>query len=533
MRSIFLIVVWLTSWGSDCTAPASATPQNTGSGTFLLDRRSVDEVTDEMVRNLHVRPGFKEWYAAPAGKKGATGKLDDPFDLESALAGKNGISPGDILWLRGGKYVGAFTVRLSGTDGEPIHVRQYPGERALIEKDFAKRDTATLAVRGDHIWFWDFEVATSYSDRSRNDPEGEMNPWRGSGINVWGAKTKYINLIVRDNGHGFGLWNEDGGTEIYGCVIFNNGNNKKEHGVYGHNRTGSHLIEGNVIFNNAGYGLHLYANSKKSNVSGFAVVNNAVFTNGALTETDQVADQILIGGVEGVPADRVIVRSNYVFNFPDAPTSKNRGIRLGYEDRSNGNALIEDNYIVSKVPLRILWWNEVHVRGNTIDSTSRSVEIESPNGAKATFTGNKYHTGGRSGPAFEIDGSRIGWSEWNRHAGMVQGDEVIERGSSAVFTVPNKYQTGRGTVTIFNHDAVDRVVIGPPTFLQKGDGYEVYDAQNLFAPAIASGVFDGKPIDVQFTRAEPAQPVGDVERMPVHTAPRFAVYIIVRTSTRK
>ena len=64
------------------------------------------------------------------------------------------------------------------------------------------------------------------------------------------------------------------------------------------------------FLNGAGYGFHIYANSPKSSLSGFQIEGNAIFSNGALTLDDQVADQVLVGGVSGVPAERITLRQN-------------------------------------------------------------------------------------------------------------------------------------------------------------------------------------------------------------------------------
>jgi len=300
----------------------------------------------EMQERGFLSRSFDQWFVAANGSANGTGNADSPIDIITAFGGeasRRKIKPGDIVWLRGGSYVGTFQIDLRGTPAAPIHIREYPGERAVFDKGRADRKTGALEVRSSNVWFWDFEVANSLQDRTPTDVNGKINPVRGSGINVWKAGNKFINLIIHDNGHGIGLWNEEGDTEIYGCLIFNNGNNKKEHGIYGNNKTGTQLISNNIIFNNAGYGLHLYADTTSYSLEGFDVIENAIFNNGAITPEDQVADQILVGGVRNVPADRIVIRGNSVFNEPDSLTSKNRGIRLGYEDENNGSVKINSN----------------------------------------------------------------------------------------------------------------------------------------------------------------------------------------------
>src|SRR5262249_33513384 len=77
------------------------------------------------------------WYAAPDGRPTGQGTLQAPWDLTTALAGgptKTEVKPGDTIWLRGGTYTGRFNSTLTGTAGAPITVRQYPGERAILDK---------------------------------------------------------------------------------------------------------------------------------------------------------------------------------------------------------------------------------------------------------------------------------------------------------------------------------------------------------------------------------------------------------------
>lgn len=49
-----------------------------------------------------IRPGHAaEWYAAPHGRPDAQGTRRAPWDLPSALKGRQRIGPGDVLWLLG------------------------------------------------------------------------------------------------------------------------------------------------------------------------------------------------------------------------------------------------------------------------------------------------------------------------------------------------------------------------------------------------------------------------------------------------
>jgi hypothetical protein len=476
---------------------------------------------------------LREWFAAPDGKPDGDGTITSPWDLATALDGntvRGRVQPGDVINLRGGVYAGAFTSTIRGTANLPIQVRPYANERAVLDKKSADRENGTLNVRGAYVWFRDFEVTNSHAERKRLDPEGKLNPWRGSGINVWAGNTKYINLLIHDSGHGFGLWNEDGGTEIYGCLVFNNGNNKKEHGVYGHNKTGTQAIRDNIIFNGSGYGLHIYANSTKSSISGFEIEGNAVFNNGALTLDDQVADQILVGGVEGVAAARITLRENYIYNEPSAATAKNRGIRLGYENKFNEDVKLFDNYVYSRVPLKILWWNSIEARGNTIYSPATSVELLTPDGRNPTayrWNANVYLNADRKQPVFQLNEQKLNFADWQANGFDRSGQSSPAFASSTrVFIRPNKYESGKANIVVYNPGLSPRIQVNLGGFLQAGEAFIVRDAQNYFGEPVLSGVYDGKAIQLPLDMSKTGKPVGNVERVPAHTGAGFGVFII-------
>jgi hypothetical protein len=81
-----------------------------------------------------------EWYVAPNGVRTSKGTKESPWDIESALGGKQKVAPGDTVWLLAGTYKRPFgnlgtgyPVRLTGRKESPIHVRSVPGKRVTID----------------------------------------------------------------------------------------------------------------------------------------------------------------------------------------------------------------------------------------------------------------------------------------------------------------------------------------------------------------------------------------------------------------
>src|SRR3954469_11771760 len=79
-------------------------------------------------------PVLGGWHVSPNGSSSASGAIDHPWTLSFALSGAGGrIQPGDTVWMHGGTYRGAFVATVAGTSGHPVVIRQYPGERAIID----------------------------------------------------------------------------------------------------------------------------------------------------------------------------------------------------------------------------------------------------------------------------------------------------------------------------------------------------------------------------------------------------------------
>src|SRR5437764_1201032 len=96
-------------------------------------------------------------------------------------------------------------------------------------------------------------------------------PLRPTGIYVLQSAhdLKFINLIIHDTGHGFYTENTAHNIEIYGCIIYNGGDQNAAsggrsdgHGIYiKGDGNGWKIVRDNVIFDQFGFGIHGYAES--------------------------------------------------------------------------------------------------------------------------------------------------------------------------------------------------------------------------------------------------------------------------------
>src|SRR5205807_374322 len=134
-------------------------------------------------------------YVSPSGSSAGDGTLARPWDLATAL-GRGGaggrIAPGDTIWLRGGTYRGAVVSSVHGAPGAPVVVRQYRGERAVIDAAGATSPTRRgdlFVVTGEYAVFWGFELMDSDPDRTTDTRSGLLINIRREGDLVFNNGT--------------------------------------------------------------------------------------------------------------------------------------------------------------------------------------------------------------------------------------------------------------------------------------------------------------------------------------------------------
>ncbi|WP_284652711.1 right-handed parallel beta-helix repeat-containing protein [Flavobacterium terrisoli] len=238
----------------------------------------------------------KEWFASPNGKavntKALGGTVTNPFNLNAALNLTDVILPGDILWLKGGRYTGRFVSKLSGKAIAKITIASWPGEWAILDgnilntKSSNSNNNQVLKVLGGNVIFKDFEVTYSKVIRSDTTPNYALC---GGIEHTSGEDCEFINLIIHDNpGKGMGSWKEVGGTFVYGCIIYNNGyltprKDKRGHGpgLYVQNESDKYRVfKNNIVFNNFHDGFQCYSTGKAP-VKNITLDDNTVFNNGS------------------------------------------------------------------------------------------------------------------------------------------------------------------------------------------------------------------------------------------------------------
>ncbi len=441
--------------------------------------------------------------------------MQRPWDLATALSNRGVVKPGDTLWLRGGRYVirSRVTSTLRGLPGLPINVAAYPGERVILDAAGTSQSHEILRVEGEWTTFMGFEVTDSRLTRTDPAP---------GAFEVRGDNLKFINLIVHDYGQGFVASRFAENAEFYGNIIYYHGQNTRQHGMYPQNDPpGTKRFIDNIIFSNAGYGIHAYG--LNGTLDGLYLEGNVMFNNGMLQGEGVRKTNVLVGGSQ--PAERVTLVQNYTYHTP-----KYGGVNvaLGWAVDGNKTATVTDNYFVGGDIIINLnkSWENLLLQHNLI--YGRTFLASLPLGVEPRGYGwdqNEYF-GSRSTP-FRFHGKEMTFAEWQNATGLDRNSRFMAAPPQGihVFLRPNRYAPGRAHIIVYNWDKKPSIDLDVSTVLRVGDYYEVRDAQNYFGSPVASGRYEGDAIRLPLTLTRVTQPVGLKTQMK-HTAPEFAVFVL-------
>jgi len=485
----------------------------------------------------------QEFYVAPNGSPSGDGTRERPWDLNTALSGRK-VPPGSTIWLRGGTYVGVFKSTLSGTESALITVRGYADERAIISDNRERAGAGTINVMGAWTIYRDFEVTNSAMAR------GASRIFRPMGFEVTGPHNKLINLVIHDTGHGMGVWAPAVGTEIYGNIIFNGGSQNElvdqghGHGIYSQNNDGTKVIQDNVVFNQFGWGLHVWPGP--GDVKGYQVEGNVFFNNGILSGSSHYDDNILINEHAPFRAERIVIKSNYTYDFPrNEPGTKfyDAGVCLACTDpqaHAGNDFVLQDNYFVGGSPVAIVGnWQDITMTGNSFvgdkgliafAGTKRS-EARSVRWEDNEYFGRGLDVGAERNVSFLLEAKTLPFAAWSQVTGYDRNSHYsmdLPTGLK-IFIRPNHYEAGRANIIVYNWTHQDQVEVDLRSVLKIGDKYSVFNVQDYLGTPILSGSYDGKALKLPMTGLSVAVPIGR-NSAPRFTGPEFAVFV-VRTAS--
>ncbi|MFA6923363.1 MAG: sugar-binding protein [Bacteroidales bacterium] len=256
--------------------------------------------------------------------------INTPWKTINASVAK--LVAGDILYVRGGTYVEAVNVGVSGTVSLPITISAYPGELPIID---GQNNLPTcgwcglVVLNGSYIHMSGFEVKNT----------GSGNYQRGVGIYGQNNIISHFNVHhIIDNGILItGNYNIVEDSQVWQTCLNNvNGSssNNWASGLSAARAPVNTIIRRNIVYNNWGEGLSVYE------ANGTTIEDNIVYDNWA-TNT-YISD-----------ASNVLFQRNMVYVTPGNICGQSATLTLADEQaskpRSTNNIVINNLFVNTSV----------------------------------------------------------------------------------------------------------------------------------------------------------------------------------------
>lgn len=483
-------IAWTSGAQNIATISTSGVVQGVDTGTAMITASSEGKNASAAVRVTKTATtpvgDHAGYFVSPSGSTSGDGSKATPWNLATALENGSGrVQPGDTVWLRGGTYRGSFRSTLTGSAGKPIVVRQYPGERAII--DGAGESRSTLYVGGEYSVFWGFEITNSDPHRSLSLSAAQ----RTDQIANYASHTKYIDLVVHDGG--VGLYNESPyfDVEIVGCILYNVGFQRPDrghgHALYLRSNTGPVTARDNIMFNQFGYGIHAFTNPGEGQLKNIRLEGNVAFNNGTLSN-NSTASNILLGG--DAYSTGGVVKSNFTYAAPHAAA---RAVRVGWGTLKNGTVQLLDNYFVGgDTVLDVGYWSSLTATGNRLMG-GVGVNLNDAGMSLSKFTG-------------------------QIQAALPTATKVVVRA--------NPYEKGRANVIVYNWGQAGSVSLDLSDIVPAGKTYEIRNVQDLYGSPVVSGKYTGGSVTLPIRAVSPPVPVGFSSSRAPSTGTTFNVYVV-------
>jgi hypothetical protein len=428
------------------------------------------------------------FYVSPSGSSKGNGTQSAPWNLQTALNQPGAVKPGSTIVLGKGTYQGAFVSKLKGAYGAYITVRSLPGQRAILMNtgDGPALQFASTA----YVVFYEIEISGPNKKRSTSRSESTY----GIQVNQSTAShhIKLINSIVHDvQSQGIAWWQALTDSEITGTLFYYNGTTSLDHGIYAHNVKGTKVFRDNMVFNNAAYGFHGYAETAEKGLNNLVLVGNTFFTNGSIGYNESkgkygmLKSNILVGGL--IKANNAVIDSNYTYMPGSSGASLNLGNKAG-----TLNARVTNNFFAGGALAITGGASGLNMRGNIV-----------------------YSPGGLSG----FQSSSYAGNQW-----------LGKKPSGAnLFVRANPYNKKRANLTMYNWGGYKAFWVSAAALsavnIQAGQQYELHNVQDYFNDVI-TGTYSGQGFSVPMNGHSVAQPLG-LSFKPASTFPEFGAFVLI------
>ena len=464
--------------------------------------------------------GGRQFYVSPQGRPNGDGSQTNPWNIWKAIVTPGVVPAGSTVYLRGGTYSmdpnpqpDRVLWEIAGTAVQPIIVRNYPGERAIIDLDWL------VEFSGNYVHYWGLEFITSRTEKTFAG--GWANGIPGA-ISFAGKGNKLINCVLHD-AHGASLFKVASDMEMYGNIMYYHGLIAQERSwgttAYVQNSVGYKKIYDNIMFQQFNHNLQIYG-SDAATLKDISMVGNTLFSAGTLGTNPGWNAVVWVGAI---PAERITFSDNYVYAppLPDITWTTPNVIMWGSRESTNTDLVFTGNRIVRGYPpVRLARWSPATFTDNTIVGEAGNILAAGivglditlvPNG-QYNWNNNRYHQGA-AGYQFQYPGGYYDFAGWKVVTGLdTNSTYSASRPTGMDISVrPNQYEQGRAHITILNWDNVATANVNLSTAgLTNGQQYQIKDAQNFFGPSIYSGTYSSSSPTITITLPGAGSPVSPI-----------------------
>jgi hypothetical protein len=397
------------------------------------------------------------------------------------------------IWLQPGTYTGDLDLTTPG-----MILRG--GGRAILDGD--------INVSGDGIELWDLELRYSgWPGRVSSEPgDGPSDLPTDKGLSITGPRTRMINCIVHDFSN-FGWWGTAVDSEVYGCILYNNGWDAPDRG-HGHGVYTQNNVNGRKTLRNCITWGHYATCGKVYSATGAPLRHYDI---SGLICGPSLDSRFLIGSDDGSTEDVTV---------QDCMTW---GAAMQFTDALATSQIAFDHlYVVhvTDIPFVLAFFasltgtDNTIVGGNGADESYRVVCKIADRGAWALDDNAYYYTGPNAEP-FRDEGVAVyTFAQWQAATGL-DANSTIALGvptANKIVVQPNEYQSGRYHVAIWNWEELASVpapIAGRYT-----------NAQNM---AESVTLAQGAPLPMTgWTTAVPIAAAAPITAFD----PRFAVFLV-------
>jgi len=222
------------------------------------------------------------YYVAKNGDDGNPGTEARPW--ASIQKAASTAVAGDTVLVKAGTYDEKVRFANGGTENASITYKPSPNDEVIIS--YPAREDHVVLFTKPYIVFEGFKIVSEWLQPIRLNPGShhvtikncELIGEAARPVSCPKCGEKFTLSGVRQTAHGLVIESDAvHHVTIQNCRIHGHGQKKGHHGLY--IKGDHHLIEGNIIYNNAEYGIHLYNN--QGSVKHCVVRNNILYGNGA------------------------------------------------------------------------------------------------------------------------------------------------------------------------------------------------------------------------------------------------------------